>query len=323
MRIATFNLENLGGDGTAEDDLASRLPLLRPQLQRLAADVLCLQEVNSAKRGGERHLDALDTLLEGGPYAHFHRAHTVRADTGRPADRHNLVILSRWPIVAQAQIRNDLVPPPAWRTVTATPPAEGPEPLPFERPLLRATVALPSGKPLEVLNVHLRAPLAAPVTGQKQSGGVWRTQAGWAEGFVLAALKRAAQALEARLVIDGLFEADPRALVAAAGDFNCEGHETPLRVVAGEVDDTGNPALAETSLVPLERSVPETQRFSLIHRGRRVMFDHILVSRTLLGFYRETEVHNETLGDELLAQLRPGEPRESAHAPVVAEFGDP
>ncbi len=322
MRIATFNLENLGGD-EGESELAHRLPLLRPQLQRLAADVVCLQEVNSAKRAGERHLDALDTLLDGGPYASFHRVHTVRAETDRPADRHNLVILSRWPIAAHAQIRNHLVPAPAWRPVTAAPPAQAPAPLAFERPLLHATIALPSGHALEVVNVHLRAPLAAPVAGQKQQGGVWRSQAGWAEGFVMAALKRSAQALEARILIDRLFAKNPEALVAAAGDFNCEGHETPLRVVAGEVDDTGNPGLAETSLVPLERSLAETQRFSLLHRGRRVMFDHILVSRPLLGRYREIEVHNETLGDAHLAQLFPGEPRESAHAPVVAEFGDP
>jgi endonuclease/exonuclease/phosphatase family metal-dependent hydrolase len=207
--------------------------------------------------------------------------------------------------------------------VTAQPPAQDLEPQGFERPLLHATIALPSGRRLEVVNVHLRAPLAAPVAGQKLTGGVWRSQAGWAEGFVLAALRRAAQALEGRLLLDSLFAADPQALIVAAGDFNCEGHETPLRVLAGEVDDTGNPALAESSLVPLERSVPQTQRFSLIHRGRRVMFDHILVSRALLGHYREIEVHNETLGDELLAQLLPGEPRESGHAPVVAEFGAP
>ncbi len=323
MRIATFNLENLGGDEVPDDELAARLPLLRPQLQRLAADVLCLQEINSIKTGGERALEALDALIAGGPYAQFHRAHTVRAETGKPADRHNLVVLSRWPIIAHAQVRHDLVAPPQWRAVTATPPEDSPQPQAFERPLLHATIALPSGRRLEMLNVHLRAPLAVPVAGQKQRGGVWRTQGGWAEGFVLAALKRAAQALEARLVIDALFAADPQALVVAAGDFNCEGHETPMRVVAGEVDDTGNPALAGSNLVPLERSLPETQRFSLIHRGRRAMFDHILVSRALLGHYREIEVHNETLGDEHLAQLLPGEPRESCHAPVVAGFGDP
>jgi exonuclease III len=53
-----------------------------------------------------------------------------------------------------------------------------------------------------------------------------------------------------------------------------------------------------------------------------VLFDHILVSRSLLGLYREIEVHNETLGDEALAgRVIEGTP-ESHHAPLVATFAD-
>lgn len=322
MRIATFNLENLGGDEVSDAELSERLPLLKPQLRRLEADVLCLQEVNSVKASGVRTLEALDQLLAGGPYAAYHRVHTVRPETEQPADRHNLVILSRWPVETQAQVRHDFVAPPRWRYVTATPAATADEPQSFERPLLHAVVRLPSGQRLHVLNVHLRAPLAVPVPGQKLTGGVWRSQGAWAEGFVLAALKRAAQALEARLVLDRIFADEPAALVVAAGDFNCEERETPLRVVAGEIDDTGNGALADESLVPLERSLPPERRFSLIHRGRRVLFDHILVSRPLLGLYREIEVHNETLGDEAFAERAIANPPESYHAPVVATFAD-
>ncbi|MFO1089898.1 MAG: endonuclease/exonuclease/phosphatase family protein [Hyphomicrobiales bacterium] len=323
MRIATFNLENLGGDEVTEAELRARLPILRPQLQRLQADILCLQEVNAEKVDGVRALDALDHLLADGLYRDFHRAHSVRPETGRPADRHNLVILSRWPIEAQAQVRHDLVPPPQWTPVTASPRSTEAEAQPFERPLLHAVVRLPSGVPLHVLDVHLRAPLAVPVRGQKMTGGVWQSQAGWAEGFLLAALRRAAQALEARLLIDRIFAAEPAALVVAAGDFNCEERQTPIRIVAGEIDDTGNGALADESLVPLERSIPESQRWSLIHRGRHAMFDHILVSRTLLGHYRDIEVHNETLGDEALAERSIEGAPESYHAPLVAEFADP
>jgi endonuclease/exonuclease/phosphatase family metal-dependent hydrolase len=68
FRIATFNLENLGdpsGDGTA---LEHRIAALRPQLLRLDADILCLQEVNAQQEPGHgRSLRALDALLQETP----------------------------------------------------------------------------------------------------------------------------------------------------------------------------------------------------------------------------------------------------------------
>jgi hypothetical protein len=91
MRVATFNLESL------DAPVAPRARLLRPALERLDADILCLQEVNGQKVGGRRMLAALDELLLGTPYAGFHRAST-RFGKG-VADVHNLVTLSRFPIV--------------------------------------------------------------------------------------------------------------------------------------------------------------------------------------------------------------------------------
>ena len=51
MRLATFNLENLDDAPDGAPPLAERLRILRPQLERLAADVLCLQEVNAQRDG--------------------------------------------------------------------------------------------------------------------------------------------------------------------------------------------------------------------------------------------------------------------------------
>src|SRR4051794_4624510 len=79
LRIASFNLENLDAGGLAE-----RLPVLRPQLRRLDADVLCLQEVDGQREGrGPRRLLALDRLLEGTDHAGFERASP--GSTGRHA----------------------------------------------------------------------------------------------------------------------------------------------------------------------------------------------------------------------------------------------
>ena len=72
-------------------------------------------------------------------------------------------------------------------------------------------------------------------------------------------------------------------------------------------------------LVPVERSLPDDRRYSVIHNGRPEMLDHLLASRTLMGFFRGVEVHNETLMDETVA-LDDADLPGSFHAPLVAEF---
>ena len=46
LRIATFNLENLDNKPGEKPTLDERIAVMRPQLIRLNADILCLQEVN-------------------------------------------------------------------------------------------------------------------------------------------------------------------------------------------------------------------------------------------------------------------------------------
>ncbi len=144
--------------------------------------------------------------------------------------------------------------------------------------------------------------------------------AGWAEGFFVAAVKRAGQALEVRLFVETLFDEDPAALIVVCGDFNAAAHETPLRTIRGDEEDAGNPHLSIRTLVAVERTLADSRRFSVVHHGRPQMLDHILVSRPLLAWYRGVEIHNEALGDELVtAHAVRGSP-ESFHAPLVAEF---
>lgn len=331
LRIATFNLESLDdrpqGDG---GDFADRIAVLRPQLHRLRADVLCLQEVNAhgTTRRGPRNLTALDTLLAGTEYEHFHRAVTMNRGGIRPSDRHNQVILSRFAVLERTQIWHDLVEPPSWRPVNSDPRPNTAQGVEWDRPILHAVLDAPNGRRLHVVNLHLRAPRAAFLPGQKERPlkdrpSRWHSVGGWAEGFFLASIKAAGQALEARLVVDRLFEADPEALIAVCGDFNADDREAPLRIVRGDEDDTGNGHLASRVMVPLERTLPDSQRYSVIHHGRRVMLDHILVSRALLGWYRGAEIHNETLGDEAVSPTLVWGSPETYHAPVVAEFVAP
>lgn len=321
MRIASFNLENLTDAPSDEAPLADRLGVLRPQLERLNADILCLQEVDATRRDGARDLTALKTLIEPTPYRDFHVACTTSAKGAGPRDKHNLVVLSRWPIENRVQYMNDLVRAPRYARVTAEPADTDSKPVAWDRPILRADIALPGGEALHVVNMHLRAPLAAHIPGQKIGPFAWKSVSSWAEGYFLAAMKRAGQALEARMAVDRIFDADANALIAVAGDFNAEEREAPARIVLGDQEDTRNGRLAGRSLVLLEHSLPEDRRFTVIHRGRRNMLDHLMVSRTLLGRYRRMEVHNEALGDELVAYTLVDAAPDSFHAPIVAEFG--
>ena len=318
MRIATFNVENL------DEPLGTRALVLRPALARLAADVLCLQEVNGQHVRGEpeRRLLALDALVAGTPYAAFHRAHTTSPGKQGPADVHNLVTLSRFPITATRQILHDYVPPPEVRLLTADPPKAAAEPIRFDRAALMTEIAL-DGRRLVVINVHLRAPLAAAIPGGKSAPFTWRDVGTWAEGFYLSGLKRNAQALELRLLVDELFDADPAPAIVVTGDFNAEDGATPLKIIAGAPEDTGNGALAYRSLVPLERAIPADRRFSVLHHGRPQLLDHLLVSHALLGAVRIVEIHNEALGDEAMAYERDVAAGGSYHAPIVAAFDLP
>lgn len=321
FRIATFNVESLGLRAGQETPLAERIGVLREHLTRLAADILCLQEVNAedARPQQKRVLGALDRLLANTPYAAYQRVAMTSSGGVGPADRHNLVVLSRYPVVASRQVWHELVPP---LTVPVTGGRDRIEAR-FDRPIQYAALALPGGRSLHVVNLHLKAPLAATIAGQKRSAFVWKTVAGWAEGYYLAALKRTGQALEARLFIERLFDAEPDALIAVCGDFNADFREGPTRIILGGAEDTGNAGLAPRALAALERSLPRERQYSVLHGGEPIMLDHILVSRGLSLLCRRAEVFNQGLPDEVLDA--PGGARRfgSFHAPVLAAFALP
>src|SRR5215210_4558866 len=121
LRIATFNLENLDDKPGEKPALAERIALMRPQLRRLNADILCLQEVNGQEQPGQpRGLLALDRLLTGTRYAEYHQASTLTTE-GQVFDVRNLVILSRFEIAERAQYRHHFAQAPRYQQVTAEP----------------------------------------------------------------------------------------------------------------------------------------------------------------------------------------------------------
>jgi endonuclease/exonuclease/phosphatase family metal-dependent hydrolase len=322
LRIATFNLENLDDGPAAQVPLGARLPTLRAQLARLEADILCLQEVNAQESRQQRRLDALDQLLAGSAYEGYARAWTGAEGKKGALSIHNLVILSRTPIRASQQLWHDLVKPPTYRSPQAT---EGDAPLEvrWERPLLHAEIDLGEGTTLHVVNLHLRAARAAFIEGQKDSTVGWRSVAGWAEGLFAAAVKQAGQALELRLLIERLLDADEGALIAVCGDFNADTLDMPVRIARGDPADIGNSALAPRALVALEGGFDDAGRYSVIHGPRQVMLDHILVSRALALRCRQIAIDTIGLIDEMESDSLSTRRLGSYHAPLVATFDLP
>jgi endonuclease/exonuclease/phosphatase family metal-dependent hydrolase len=322
VRLATYNIESLdlGAEGDVPFD--TRAAVLRPILQRLDADILCLQEVNGQRVPGEsgRRLLALERLLDGTRYAAFARAATAGVSGRGVAGLHNLVTLSRYPIRHHRDVRHDYVKPPLHSFATGTSRGAAPQPVAFDRPLLLAEIELPGGRSLAVVNLHLRAPRASPVAGEKLDSVTWRSMGGWAEGYFLSSVKRTAQALELRLLVDEMLGRNPERLIAAAGDFNAEDGDTPLLLAAGpDVRAAGGDPLPQALLV-LDRALPAGRRWSVLNRGRRLMPDHILASPALWRRLSGIEVHNEEQIDVGLLSTGMAVLLASEHAPVVAEF---
>jgi len=322
LRIATFNLENFDDKPGQKPTLAERLALMRPQLIRLRADVICFQEVNGQESDNQpRRLLALDELLQNTPYANYHRVSTM-TQANEVFDERNLVILSRFQIVEHHQYKHDFAPAPRYQKVTATPPETEAKPLTWERPALYAKLQVDGARTLHVINLHLKSKIPTNING-RVNGDVWNSSSGWAEGFFVSAMKRVGQALEVRMLIDSLFDADENSMIVVCGDFNADTDDTPVEAIRGDVENTGNGKLASRVIAPCEQTVPESSRYSLKHRGQGLMIDHLLVSRNMLGFYRGAEVHNELLHDESIAFATDTKFPESDHAPVIAEFALP
>lgn len=315
LRLATFNIESLDWSKDQAAWFDQRAATLRPILNRLDADILCLQEVNAQHLTSTepRSFVALLKLIEGTRLEYFHLAGSNRAGSQEPADRHNLVILSRWPITAQRQFHHDLVPPLHWRS------PEGEEiVVQFDRPALYVQIAQPGQKPLHIFNLHLRAPRAAPLPGGRQKGE-WTSTRRWAQGYFIASLKRQAQALEMRLAVEEALDREPEARIALCGDLNAEAFEAPTRLLQALPEDVETSAFLGRALAPLERLVPASQRFSVLHDGRKVLLDHILASECLAGTCAAVEIFNEGLMDEARVT---SEVAGSLHAPVLAIFDE-
>ena len=322
LRIATFNLENLDDAPGSAPTLAQRINIMRPQLVRVNADILCLQEVHGQEDdSGNRTLSALDQLIDQTQYSTYHCVHTgLKSDPTIPYDKRNLLILSRFPITDHENVRHDNSKAPSYRLVTASPPESQADVIRWERPILYAKVDLGTVGTLHVLNAHLKSKIPSNIPGQKINDYTWRTISAWAEGYFVSAMKRVGQALQMRCKIDEIFDVSDDALLVVTGDLNDTVEEMSVNTLIGPVAETGNPDLVKRTLIPCANSIAESARYSLLHLGKGEMIDHVLMSRGMVSYYRGMEIHNEALPDESGAFRFDTKFPESDHAPVIAEF---
>jgi endonuclease/exonuclease/phosphatase family metal-dependent hydrolase len=325
LRIATFNIENLDTSSSkSSPSLALRAPVLRTMLKRINADILCLQEVhgqelpNHTSQNPKRDLAALDFVLDGTAYQTFHRVCTLTSDKV-PYNERNLVVLSRWPIVASHQYKNDYIATLEYRKVTAVP-AESAKTLGWERPILRAEIDIPNVGLVNIINLHLKSRLATSVNGQKLNNYSWASAAGWAEGYFLSSIKRVGQALETRVLLDDIFSRDPEANIVVCGDFNSEPGEVPVEAICGRVENTGNAEIRNNVMIPCSLAIADSVRFSHLHQGKGNLLDHMLISHSLFGRFVRSAILNEDLHDESLPFASDLKFPESDHAPFVSEF---
>lgn len=321
LRIATFNLENLDDVPGEKPTLQERIEVLRPLLQRMDADVLCLQEVHSQLMPDQtRQLSALLKLLADTRYADYSQFASSDATTNALMDERNLVILSRFPLVETRQFLHELIPAPKYQMMTAIPPAQTAEPVQWDRPMLYAKIQICPGEVIHLINLHLKSRFGTLIPGQLKFTSTWRSVAGWAEGSFLSDMKRMGQALEARVWIDQLLDQDPQAKIIVCGDFNAVPDELPVETILGRVENTGNAYLNRRAMIACEASIPESSRYSYIYHGQKKLLDHALISQSCLPNYRRAEIFNETLHDESVAQATDQKFLESDHAPFIAEF---
>ena len=251
IRIATFNVENLDDKQGQTPSLDERIAIMKPQLIRLDADILCLQEVHGQETPGEpRRLLALNKLLANTPYADYKQISTMTGAGDQVYDVRNLVIISRFGITEYSQYRDEHIPAPNYQKVMSIPAEEEANRISWERPILHAKINLSDNKIIHVINLHLKSRIPSNINGQKINNYTWRTASGWAEGYFISSMKRVGQALETRVLVDNIFDEDETAYIVVCGDFNATSDNVPVQAIRGDVENTGNGDLGGRVLVP-------------------------------------------------------------------------
>jgi predicted extracellular nuclease len=217
------------------------------------------------------------------------------------------------------QYKHDHLDKLEYRKATALP-VETAKDISWERPILYVQVQVPNVGLVHVVNLHLKSRIASNVNGQKSNNYTWKSAAGWAEGYFLSSIKRVGQALETRILVDEIFSQTSDAKIVVCGDFNAEPGEVPIEAMCGRVENTGNPDLRGSVLLPCSSAIAESIKFSHLHHSNRNLLDHMLISQSMYHLFVKADIFNENLHDESLPFATDIKYPESVHAPFMATF---
>ena len=133
-----------------------------------------------------------------------------------------------------------------------------------------------------------------------------------AEADFRSSVLRAVEALAVRRSVDGILSANSSAAVAVLGDFNDRPWSLTVRMLMAGDDETPG------ALIPVMDRLPEAERATIVHRGRRQQIDHVLVSHALAPRVKAIRVHNHDLLDHDVLRVPTVD---SDHALVEVELG--
>ena len=300
FKLATYNVHNLGrGDNQAAGVYESKMVFLTDVLRRVDADVAVIDEVREPGS-----FDELADRLESYSRRHLGDApeDTRQIQTG---------ILSRLPVIEAGQ----------WCEYPAALPGQPGEVAVrrFRRPMPWVRVELPNGEDLFLVAVHLKS-RRADIEALPEIESPRRKQV---LGRALAASTRMLEAAGLRCLLDDAVARCAAAHYAVLGDFNSPPGSMSVGLVTGVEDEDGSTTAESEArrLFPISWRLPPEQAFSFLSRGRRQLFDHILVSQHLSLGITAVGVESQLLlgGSRYASDRQAGYPR-SDHAPVWAAF---
>jgi endonuclease/exonuclease/phosphatase family metal-dependent hydrolase len=304
IRIATLNCLNLalparrtyeGWAPYSADEYLAKTQWLAQMLDRLAADVVLVQEVFHEKALGDV---VRQTVSQGRGWSFA----VPQADENNTLPRLGLLWRTPW----QPQIESIVDLPPGG----AVPLPDRAEHARFSRPLLLARLALPAALAaasgagaLTLINLHLKSRRPEYVDGESRDDP--RAEA---RAQLRSLIMRGAEAAAVRrLVVEQTLR--NRTPMIVAGDFNDEPNAVTTQIVADtswkREDRSQRDCMLFNALDVEQRLVPARGRdtaFTILHAGEPERIDHVLVSeefvpdsRHAIGYVERVEVLNDHL----------------------------
>jgi endonuclease/exonuclease/phosphatase family metal-dependent hydrolase len=329
FKATTWNVENLfrpnaGASAADHARYQQKLALLAATISSLEPDVVALQEV-----GGLEPLQDLQQNLPKYPHAHV---------SSFPDDRGiRVAFLSMHAIGAPEDIV-DFPPGPALQ-INGLNSAGSVVPITrMGRGALRIQVNV-AGVTVDLLTVHLKSKL---LTFPRPAGGspfVPRDENERAQVGGIALMRRSAEAVTVRMRANALLTGNASTRLIVLGDFNdVPEAQTSLLLNGPPGSELGTSGFSrrdqgdDRRLFNVAAAIPESRRFSRVHRGRKELLDQIFASEELFPVNEQDKRQGPIQADsfvdftgQVVASVTddPNE-RTSAiapdHAPVSATF---